>query len=134
MMATCRGDVETGVARFVDGINGRLNVHRFAAFLGVVVLVSPGFTERTARAQTGDWPMWGGSPDRNMVSGETGLPAAWDVKTGKNIKWVTKLGTTTYGVPVIANGKIFVGTNNAGKLRAGIEGDKGVLSLPGGIR
>ena len=35
-----------------------------------------------------DWPMWGGTPARNMVSDATGLPTTWDVKTGKNIKWV----------------------------------------------
>jgi len=77
--------------------------------------------------KTGDWPMWGGSPDRNMVSGETGIPARWDLSAGTNIKWIAPLGTTTYGNPVIAGGKIYVGTNNGGKLRPEIEGDKGVL-------
>ena len=28
---------------------------------------------------TGDWPMWGGTPDRNMVSTMKGLPTSWDV-------------------------------------------------------
>ena len=100
---------------------------KLAVILGVVVGAMPALAEPLAKAKTGDWPMWGGSPDRNMVSGETGLPSTWDIKTGKNVKWVTNLGTTTYGVPVIAGGKVFVGTNNAGKLRPGIEGDKGVL-------
>ena len=71
--------------------------------------------------------MWGGSPDRNMVSGERGIPASWDVKTKKNIKWVAPLGSQTYGNPVISKGKIFVGTNNNGLLRPGITGDKGVV-------
>ena len=71
--------------------------------------------------------MWGGSPDRNLVSGEVGIPAEWDAKAKKNIKWIAPLGTTTYGNPVIANGKVFVGTNNGGGLRPGIEGDKGVI-------
>jgi len=31
----------------------------------------------------GDWPMWGGTPDRNMVSNMKGLPIDWDVKTKK---------------------------------------------------
>jgi hypothetical protein len=30
---------------------------------------------------TGDWPMWGGTPDRNMVSNMKGLPTEWDLKT-----------------------------------------------------
>ena len=35
-----------------------------------------------------DWPMWGGTPDRNMVSNHKGLPTSWDVKTNKNVAWV----------------------------------------------
>ena len=27
----------------------------------------------------GDWPMWGGTPDRNMVSNLKGMPLTWDV-------------------------------------------------------
>ena len=34
----------------------------------------------------GDWPMWGGTPDRNMVSKMKGIPTSWDVKSGKNVK------------------------------------------------
>ncbi len=59
-----------------------------------------------------DWPMWGGTPDRNMLSSMKGLPTTWDVKTKKNIKWVAELGSQTYGNPVVANGTVFVGTNN----------------------
>ena len=36
--------------------------------------------------------MWGGTPDRNMVSNMKGLPTDWDVKTKKNVKWVADLG------------------------------------------
>src|SRR5688572_30526739 len=60
----------------------------------------------------GDWPMWGGTPDRNMHSSMKGIPTAWDVKGKKNVKWVTELGSQTYGNPVVANGVVYVGTNN----------------------
>jgi outer membrane protein assembly factor BamB len=76
---------------------------------------------------TGDWPMWGGTPDRNMVSNMKGLPTTWDVQTGKNIKWVAELGSQTYGNPVIANGVVLVGTNNEGLRDPKITGDKGNL-------
>ena len=56
--------------------------------------------------------MWGGTPDRNMVSNMKGLPTTWDVKTKKNVKWVAELGSQTYGNPVVANGVVLVGTNN----------------------
>lgn len=71
--------------------------------------------------------MWGGKPQRNMVSPVKNLPSSWDVKTGKNIKWRADLGLQSYGNPVVANGKVFVGTNNEKPRNPGIEGDKGVL-------
>jgi len=90
-------------------------------------VATPVGAETLSRAKRGDWPMWGGSPDRNMVSGETGIPAQWDVKTKKNIRWTAALGSQTYGNPVIADGKLFVGTNNNGLRRPSITGDKGVI-------
>src|SRR5262245_51370966 len=76
---------------------------------------------------TGDWPMWGGTPDRNMVSNMKGLPTSWDVKTKKNIKWVAQLGSQSYGNVVVSGGMVFVGTNNEGLRDPKITGDKGVL-------
>ena len=71
--------------------------------------------------------MWGGSTDRNMVSGEKNMPAKWDARKKTNIKWMAPLGSQTYGNPVIVDGKIYVGTNNNGHLRPGIKGDKGII-------
>ena len=76
---------------------------------------------------TGDWPMWGGTPDRNMVSSMKGLPAEWDVKTKKNIRWVADLGSQSYGNPVVAGGMVFVGTNNELVRDPKQAGDRGVL-------
>jgi outer membrane protein assembly factor BamB len=75
----------------------------------------------------GDWPMWGGTPDRNMVSSMKGLPTTWDVKTKKNVKWVAELGSQTYGNPVVAGGMVFVGTNNEAVKDPAVKGDKGVV-------
>jgi outer membrane protein assembly factor BamB len=74
-----------------------------------------------------EWSMWGGSPDRNMVSDATGLPTTWDVKTGKNIKWVAPLGSQSYGNPVVANGVVLIGTNNEAVRDPKQPGDRGVL-------
>jgi len=72
----------------------------------------------------GDWPQWGGTRMRNNAPAVTGLPQAWkpgkfDRKTGEwdkskaeNIRWVSNLGSQTYGNPVISNGHVYVGTNN----------------------
>jgi outer membrane protein assembly factor BamB len=75
----------------------------------------------------GEWPMWGGTPDRNMVSSMKGLPTTWDVKTKKNVKWVAELGSQAYGNPVVAEGVVFVGTNNEALKDPEVKGDKGVL-------
>src|SRR6185436_9917154 len=76
---------------------------------------------------SGDWPMWGGTPDRNMVSNMKGLPTSWDVKNKKNVKWVAQLGSQTYGNAVVSGGMIFVGTNNEGLRDPKVTGDKGVV-------
>jgi outer membrane protein assembly factor BamB len=74
-----------------------------------------------------DWPMWGGTPSRNMVSAATGLPTTWDVKTKANVKWMAELGSQTYGNPVVAGGKVFVGTNNELVRDPKQGGDRGVV-------
>src|SRR5687768_12870507 len=75
-------------------------------------------------ASAADAPQWGGSSARNNVSKEL-LAADWDPgtfdrKTGfwnkekaRNIRWVARLGSQSYGSPVIADGRVFVGTNNS---------------------
>jgi outer membrane protein assembly factor BamB len=80
----------------------------------------------TAPAQAGDWPAWGGSdPGRNMVSAETGLPGVFKPGeksptgdgmlpgTTENVRWVVKLGTFICGNPTVADGRVFVGTDDA---------------------
>ncbi|NOX53539.1 MAG: PQQ-binding-like beta-propeller repeat protein [Planctomycetes bacterium] len=68
-----------------------------------------------ARMKVGryDWPQWGGWSHRNNVPHGTNIPAEWDVESGKNILWTARLGSQSYGNPVVANGKVYVGTNNA---------------------
>lgn len=76
-----------------------------------------------------DWPQWAGSHLRNNVTDEADIPTQWDVGTGENVRWSMPLGSETYGNPVVANGKVYVGTNNgAGYLkRYPSEVDLGVL-------
>jgi outer membrane protein assembly factor BamB len=62
-----------------------------------------------------------------MVSDATGLPTTWDVKSGKNIKWVASLGSQSYGNPVIGGGVVLVGTNNESLRDPKQPGDRGVL-------
>ena len=57
-----------------------------------------------------------------MVSDEKGLPADWDVKTGKNVKWWADVGSQAYAGPTVLGGKVFVGTNNDGHRNPKIDG------------
>ena len=74
-----------------------------------------------------DQPQWGRRYSRNMVSDETGLPESFDPATGKNIKWVVPLGTQTYSTPVVAGGRVLIGTNNDRPRDPRHKGDRGVL-------
>ena len=81
----------------------------------------------TGTGLSADWPMWGGTPSRNMMSPMTGLPTTWDVKTGKNVKWVAELGSQSYGNPTVGGGVVLVGTNNEALRDPKQGGDRGVL-------
>jgi outer membrane protein assembly factor BamB len=77
-----------------------------------------------AVVESADWPQWGGRDNRNMVSGEKGLPDSFvpgekspkgggiDMATTKNVKWVARLGSAAYGNPTVAGGRVFVGTDD----------------------
>jgi len=82
---------------------------------------------QSAAALAGDQPQWGQRWSRNMVSGETGLPDRFDPKTGTNVKWSAPLGTECYATPVVAGGKVLIGTNNGQPRDPRHRGDRGVL-------
>ena len=52
-----------------------------------------------------------------------------DMSTTKNCLWVAKLGSQTYGTPVIANGQVFVGTNNETPRDDKHSGDRGIVMV-----
>ena len=89
-----------------------------------------------------DWPQWGGNdPGRNMYSPAKGLPDNFnpgktkknseeiDLATTKNVKWVTKLGSQSYGNVTVAQGKVFVGTNNESPRDPQHTGDRSILMV-----
>lgn len=66
--------------------------------------------------QTVEWAMWGGAPDRNMVSATRGITLDFDLEE-KRMLWTVQLGSQTYGNPIYASGKVLVGTNNGASYR-----------------
>ena len=80
-----------------------------------------------APAWAADQPQWGQRGSRNMVSEEKGLPDNFDPQSGRNIKWSVALGTSTHSTPVVARGKVLIGTNNDDPRDPRNQGDRGVL-------
>ena len=62
-----------------------------------------------------------------MISGETGLPDSFDPATGKNVRWTAELGTETHSTPIIADGRVYIGTNNGHPRDSKHQGDRGIL-------
>jgi len=81
----------------------------------------------TSPSQAEDGPQWGERLTRNMVSDETGLPDRFDPETGENVLWSAAIGSKCYSTPVVAGGRVFIGTNNDEPRDAKHEGDRGVL-------
>jgi outer membrane protein assembly factor BamB len=77
-----------------------------------------------------DCLLFGGSPQRNLVNlVDKNVPIEWSIEEGKekNIKWIATLGDKSYGGPLVANGKIYVGTNNGNPRDPKIKGHKAIL-------
>jgi outer membrane protein assembly factor BamB len=77
--------------------------------------------------QAADHPQFGQAWSRNMVSDEKHLPEIFDPATKRNVRWVAELGTESHSTPVIAGGRIFIGTNNGEPRDPKHEGDRGVF-------
>ncbi len=70
-----------------------------------------------------EWPTFGGTPARNMVNPHDTLPPLppnAPVQDGADpadvwraqLRWKADLGSRSYGGPVVAGGRVYVGTNN----------------------
>jgi len=99
--------------------------------LGLSLIAAPSMAE--------DWLQWGRDESKNMYSPAKGMPDRFepgkykrgteevDMATTKNVKWVTKLGSQTYGNPVVAKGKVLTGTNNESPRDEKYQGDYSIL-------
>ena len=71
-----------------------------------------------------DWKQWGGSQERNMSSQERGLPMRFepgkrrrdrigiDTASTQNVRWVARLGSKNYSSATVADGRVYIGTND----------------------
>src|SRR4051812_27578315 len=108
-----------------------MKLHRCLLLAGFIVsMVFASIRYSMTDTVTRTWNQFGGSSSRNNVAQGNNIPidfapgifddstGEWDKSNAKNIKWVANLGSQTYGNPVVADGKVFVGTNNGmGRLK-----------------
>jgi len=92
-----------------------------------------------ASVRADDWPQWGRQSLRNMYGAAKGLPDSFgkvgfkpgteeiDPKEAKNLKWSAKIGSQSYGNVTVAQGKVFIGTNNENPRDPRHQGDRSIL-------
>lgn len=107
----------------IDGLCGSVRAARplGAACAGAFLLAG------VSGLWAADQPQWGERFTRNQVSAETGLPVTFDRASGRNVKWSVELGTSTHSTPVVARGRVLIGSNNGHPRNAKQKGDRGVL-------
>jgi outer membrane protein assembly factor BamB len=119
-------------------VSARLALWPFGAALALGVLACSrpiaappdAATPSSAVKGADDCPMFGRTIARNLANPvDKNIPDVWSVKKNqeKGVKWKAVLGGYAYGGPVIAGGRVFVGTNNGKPRDKSITGDKGVV-------
>jgi outer membrane protein assembly factor BamB len=122
---------ETGVPESGPGRGGnqqsrisREETMRFEAGRRLVVAWAWAAPFVFAAARAAAWPQWGGTPARNRAAAEPGIPETFfpgkkkrdrlgfDPATATNVRFIARLGSENYSAPVVAGGRIFVGTND----------------------
>lgn len=66
------------------------------------------------RGSADNWPCWRGPDGNNHAAEETDAPIRWDLETGQNIVWKTKLPGRGHSSPVVIDEAIFLTTSEQG--------------------
>ena len=104
---------------------------RVLPFLGLHLALAAGLL--TVSVDGADWTMRGRDRTRNPVSPEKNAPTDWQIgnkrikQKPRNIRWSARLGMYSCGDPVVANGLVWVGTNNENPRDSNIKVDASVL-------
>lgn len=89
-------------------------IRTLLVYLGGVLISTPGVL-------ADDWPQWGGTASKNMVSQEKNLPKTFEpgkkdpqgggirMDTTENVKWAARVGDFCCGTPTVADGKVLIG-------------------------
>jgi len=96
------------------------NILLFALALNIEtsLLATAGESTTLPSPSSESYSQWCGRADRNRAAHATGLPDSFDEISGTNggdaqlhnVKWVAKLGESCCGSPVVADGKVYIGS------------------------
>jgi hypothetical protein len=112
------------------------NIRRVSLSLALSIAIAAVGAAFSHSAAADDWPMLGRDGSRNAVSPEKNLPVHWQVeikdngtvtKKAKNVVWTAELGSLSRGGPVVADGLVWVGTNNRRPRDSNLTQDASVL-------
>ena len=81
-----------------------------------------------------DHPQFGQAWSRNMISAEKNLPDTFSPTNRHNVRWIAPLGTESHSTPVVAGGRVYIGTNNGEPRDPRHQGDRGVFTRRALIR
>ena len=79
------------------------------------------------RVEENAWAMLGRTPGRDARVVDAKLEAVCDIETGAGIDWQARLGKDAYASPVVAGGRLYIGTDNALAQDSGATIEAGVL-------
>ncbi len=85
------------------------------------------FFAAAVAAPAADQPQFGQAWSRNMVSAEVGLPVRIGPEEKSVLRWAVDIGTESHSTPVVAGGRVYVGTNNGAPRDPRHQGDRGVF-------
>ena len=96
------------------------------AFAQALALALALCSTHTARAQ--EWPSFRGAFARGVADGQN-LPADWDVKSGRNVRWKAAVPGVGHSSPVVWGDRVFLTTAVPAESPALVLGDKGGIDL-----
>lgn len=92
--------------------------------LAVLTLLSSFAVGATAQ----DWPSFRGPAATGVADGQ-GLPAEWDVKSGRNVRWKAAVPGVGHSSPVVSGERVFLTTAVPAEAPTLVLGDEGGIDL-----
>ncbi len=81
-----------------------------ASSRGLAMRVALGLITLNQAATADDWTTWRGAAGDNHAAAAETIPPNWDLRTGKNILWKTRIAGRGHSTPIVVGDAIFLTT------------------------